>query len=126
HAGVAARLHRPGAVFLLRRDEEGHAALDLGLVLGDARKAQEIQSLAGGVSIAGQILELTPTSVLVLPRQELADSFLQLLRRLAVLYVAEHAQRYRLRTLTRLGLFQPSDSLLPAVASVGFLFGIGG
>src|SRR5262245_35554111 len=72
-AGVRPRLHRPGAVVLLGRDQERDAALNLCPVRLYSRETEEVERLPGGEGVAGKILVLTPAAVLVLPAQEPVD-----------------------------------------------------
>src|SRR5439155_17928209 len=60
--GEGVSLHEPGAVRILRAEQERHASAVHRVGGGYARKMQRVQRLAGGVSIGRRAAELRPTA----------------------------------------------------------------
>src|SRR5438046_2486065 len=88
-ARVAPGLHGPAAVVSLRGEQERDPSLKLGPAALAAGVAQEIEGLAGGVSVVGGLPELAPAAILVLTLQKQTGPCIDFGRRLTFAHIAE-------------------------------------
>src|SRR5438552_1262675 len=91
--------HGPRTVGSLGCNQERNGSLDLRPVVLHPRETEDVQCLPGGISVAGQVLDLTPTAVGVLPIEGLVDPRLKSWLTLARADVQEQPEGCGLRGL---------------------------